>query len=182
MDLPVVSCAMKHIGIWREFLKTDLPYCLVFEDDVFLDADFNAKLSVCLAELGDPARKAAVYIGNGGNYYISAFKLRRGRHLYPARHSRATDSYLITRSAAFERCAWFDGHKMEKPIDHELDRADQEIGVEILWFERPFVEQGTQSGMFRSSIEFGRPRPLWYTRLEWAWKKYRRRLLGRSNG
>jgi glycosyl transferase family 25 len=181
MSLPAASCAMKHIGIWREFLKTDLPYCLVLEDDVFLAADFNARLNTCLAELGDPSRKAVVYIGNAGNYYISAFRLRRGQHLYPAQHCRATDSYVITRSVASERCAWFDVHELGKPIDHQVNHIDREIGAEILWFERPFVEQGSQSGFFRSSIEFDARGSLWSKRVEWLWKKYRRRLLGRSN-
>ena len=37
-----VSLALKHVGIWRDFLETDLPYCLVFEDDVFLARRSNA--------------------------------------------------------------------------------------------------------------------------------------------
>ncbi|TJX12523.1 MAG: hypothetical protein E5W21_36960, partial [Mesorhizobium sp.] len=66
---PAVSLALKHVGIWRDFLETDLPYCLVFEDDVFLARDFVAKFRQGLAELGSPMRKAVIYLGNGSNYY-----------------------------------------------------------------------------------------------------------------
>ncbi|MER8374398.1 glycosyltransferase family 25 protein [Mesorhizobium sp. M1406] len=178
LKLAELSCSLKHIGIWRDFLKTDKPYCLVLEDDVFLAANFNTKFNAALAELGDPNRKAAIYIGNAGTYYISAFKLKRGQHLYPAPHGRSTDSYIITRSVAAERCAWFDARKMSAPIGHEIDRADAALGVEVLWFERPFVEQGTHNGAFLTSINPDSQRPLWYKRMEWRYKKYRRQLVG----
>lgn len=181
LKMPALSCTMKHIGIWRDFLRTDFPFCLVLEDDVFLASDFNAKLNMCLSEFGGPARKAVVYIGNAGNYYISAFKLKTGKHLYAANHSRATDSYLITRPVAQARCDWFDSHQIGGPIGHELDRIDPKHGVEVLWFERPFVEQGTQSGAFKTSIGVNKQLPLWYMRLEWNWKKYRRQLFGHTN-
>ena len=178
LKMAELSCSLKHIGIWRAFLKTDKPYCLVLEDDVFLAANFNAKFNIALAELGDPNRKAAIYIGNAGTYYISAFKLKRGKHLYSAPHGKATDSYIITRSVAEARCAWFDARKMTGPIGHEIDQADAALGVEVLWFERPFVEQGTHTGAFLTSINPDKQRPLWYKRLEWLYKKYRRQLVG----
>lgn len=174
-----MSLSRKHIGIWRDFLKTDLPYCLVFEDDVFLARNFVPRLADCLGELS-PDRKAVVYLGNGGNYYTPRSKLRPRQFLYPGKHSRCTDSYILTRSTAEARCQWFNDRKLDRPIDWEVNSSDNETGVEILWFERPIVEQGTHNGRFATSISPDRRRPLWYKRLEWAFKKYRRKLFGHT--
>lgn len=174
-----VSLTRKHIGIWREFLKTDQPFCLVFEDDVFLARNFVARLLDGINELGAD-RRAVVYLGNGGNYYTPWSAMKKGRCLYPAQHSRCTDSYLLTRSAAEARCQWFDSNPLTRPIDLQVNISDADTGVEILWFERPIVEQGTHNGRFVTSMLPGRYRPLWYKWLEWRWKKYRRMLFGHS--
>jgi glycosyl transferase family 25 len=175
-----VSLTMKHVGIWREFLKTKLPFCLVFENDVFLAPDFNAQINRCLTEFGNEDRKAVVYLGNGGNYYTPTSALVEGRHLYPASHSRCTDSYLITRPTAEARVAWFDANKFDRPIDHQVEIVDQSLGVEMLWFERPIVEQGSQNGTFKTTVQQQRLRNRWVTWLAWNFKKYRRRRLGRT--
>lgn len=178
ISLNSVSVVLKHMGIWRDFLKTDLPFCLVFEDDVFLASDFVSKLNKCIAELGDPQRRAAVYLGNGSNYYISWWQLSKGRHLYPAPHGRCADSYLITRPVAEARLNWFASNKCNRPIDHQIDRIDKQADVDVLWFERPIVEQGSENGAFVSAIPSNKWRPIWYKRLEWNWKKYTRRVKG----
>jgi len=174
----VVSLAMKHHGIWQEFIASKMPYCLVFEDDVFLAANFVSRLADCIDELGSPDRFAVVYLGNAGNYYIPLLGLQRGRCLYPARHGRCTDSYVITRPVAEARCAWFARNKQTIAIDHQIDIMDKELGVEILWFERPIVEQGTHTGAFKSSIDVGTRDRGWLKRLLWHWKKYTRQIFG----
>ena len=174
-----VSLALKHVGIWQAFLETDKPYCLVFEDDVFLDADFVGKFNACIAEFGSPDRKAVVYIGSGSNYYVPRWKLRRGQRLYPALHARCTDSYLITRSVAKARLDWLVEHKLSRPIDHQVERIDEKLGIEMLWFERPIVEQGSQNGAFHSSIAGGNNR-LWFKQIGWNLKKAARRFFGRN--
>ncbi|SDA53471.1 glycosyl transferase, family 25 [Mesorhizobium qingshengii] len=174
-----VSLALKHVGIWRDFLETDLPYCLVFEDDVFLARNFVAKFRQGLTELGDPTRKAVIYLGNGSNYYTPSWKLRRGQKLYPALHARCADSYLITRPVAEARCAWIAQNKISRPIDHQIEQMDDELGIEMLWFERPIAEQGSENGAFQTSVA-GKFRPLLYKKLQWNWKKYNRMIFGHN--
>lgn len=181
LSLAALSLGLKHLGIWREFLESDKPYCLVFEDDVFLARDFVAKLNLCIAELGSPERMAVVYLGNGSNYYVAWKNLRKGQRLYPAIHARCTDSYLITRPVAEARCAWFAHNKISSTIDHLIEKVDPKIGVEMLWFERPIVEQGSENGAFRSAIYDRKRRPLWLRRLQWNWKKYRRQIVGHTS-
>lgn len=39
-----IGCALSHIIIWLEFLKSDKNYALIFEDDAILNNDFKNKL------------------------------------------------------------------------------------------------------------------------------------------
>lgn len=174
-----VSLALKHVGIWRDFLETDLPYCLVFEDDVFLARDFVARFRQALAELGSPSRKAVIYLGNGSNYYTPIWKLRKGQSLYPAQHARCADSYLITRPVAEARCAWIEQNKISTVIDHQIEQMDAAMGIEMLWFERPIAEQGSENGAFHTSVA-GKRRSLLYKKLSWNWKKYTRMVFGHT--
>ncbi|MEO5756990.1 MAG: glycosyltransferase family 25 protein [Mesorhizobium sp.] len=174
-----VSLALKHVGIWQAFLQTRLPYCLVFEDDVFLARDFVAKFRQGLAEFGDPSRNAVIYLGNGSNYYTPSWKLRKGQKLYPALHARCADSYLITRPVAEARCAWIAENKISQPIDHQIEQIDERLGIEMLWFERPVVEQGSENGAFQTSVA-GKPHSRLYKKLQWNWKKYNRMIFGHS--
>ena len=176
---PQYSLARKHIAIWKAFLETDVPYCLVFEDDVFLADDFVAKLGVCLDEIGSPDRFCAVYLGNGSNYYVAARDLVPGRHLYPGTRSKCGDSYLITRPVAEARIDWLTRNPLDQNIDLQIDVMDPQIGVEILWFERPIVEQGSQNGTFHSSLSH-QPRPLWQQAIRWNWKKFKRKATGHA--
>ncbi|MBZ9675386.1 glycosyltransferase family 25 protein [Mesorhizobium sp. ES1-1] len=174
-----VSLALKHVGIWRDFLETDQPYCLVFEDDVFLARNFVAKFRQALAELGSPSRKAVIYLGNGSNYYTPMWKLRKGQMLYPAMHARCADSYLITRPVAQARCAWIERNKISTVIDHQIEQMDAAMGIEMLWFERPIAEQGSENGAFHTSVA-GKRRSLLYKKLRWNWKKYNRMIFGHT--
>ena len=181
------SLALKHIGIWRAFLDTGKPYCLAFEDDVFLAPDFVQKLGLCLDEFGDPARRAAVYLGNGCNFHIAASEIVPGRHLYRSNTSRCTDSYLITRPVAEARLDWLKRNRITMPIDHQVNVMDENLGIEVLWFERTIVEQGSENGAFASSLRESTSslrasnRPLWLRNLLRCWKKAERRTRGKGN-
>jgi len=45
------GCYLSHINIWKDFLKSNKKYCLVFEDDAVLCHDFNNKLYTLLYDL-----------------------------------------------------------------------------------------------------------------------------------
>lgn len=49
----------------------------------------------------------------------------------------------------------------------------------MLWFELPIVEQGSQSGVFQSSVA-GRRRQLRLKQIDWSLVKHWRRLFGHT--
>jgi len=105
--------------------------------------------------------------------------LRKGQRLYPALHARCTDSYLITRPVAEARCAWIEQNKIYTSIDHQVEQMDEKLGVEMLWFERPIVEQGSENGAFQTSIS-AKNYPRLYKTVKWKWKKYTRMIFGHN--
>ncbi|NBP16361.1 glycosyltransferase family 25 protein, partial [bacterium] len=38
------GCAMSHVKVWREFIKSDSEFALIFEDDVVLEPEFTSQL------------------------------------------------------------------------------------------------------------------------------------------
>lgn len=57
----VQGCAMSHIKVWEDVVKHGYAHVIVFEDDVVLDDDFNAKLKDHLEEL--PRNYDILYLG-----------------------------------------------------------------------------------------------------------------------
>lgn len=64
---------------------------------------------------------------------------------------------------------------MPKPIDNMFDVMDPQIGVQILWFEDPVVEQGSKSGIFTTALEQAPPN--WLQGLKFRLEKLRRKYL-----
>ncbi len=106
-------------------------------------------------------------------------EVAEGPKLYPALHARCANSYLLTRPVAKARLDWLAEHRLSKPIDHQIEHIDEKLGIEMLWFERPIVEQGSQNGAFHSSIA-GAARYLWLKRIGWSCKKAIRRFFGHN--
>lgn len=46
-----IGCAMSHYGIYQEIIKRNLPYALIFEDDVILKKDFIQHIDTLLNQL-----------------------------------------------------------------------------------------------------------------------------------
>jgi glycosyl transferase family 25 len=171
------SCALKHVAALQQVVARGGSRCLILEDDVVLSADFEQGLARALEEAPRHPAPQVVFIGSGGNFYTPARQRRPGQFLYPARHGRFTDSYLIGADAAALRLGWIESHGIDAPIDNLFDRMDAELGITLLWLEDPVVEQGSKLGVFRSTLEKSPPRPIQW--LKFGWEKIRRKYLYR---
>jgi len=56
-----IGCALSHFKVWRTFLKTNAPYCIVFEDDVIVSKSFNTKLQKIINDV--PSDFHLLYLG-----------------------------------------------------------------------------------------------------------------------
>lgn len=168
---PLVSCGYKHYLAWKDFLNSAYDYCLIFEDDVFLADDFVDQFKLSLQELSRFDNKISIQYSNAANQYTPKSRLIKGQCLYPNKGCRATDSYLMTKETARLRCEYVETNQFSLPADGQTNVMDNELGIQFLWFEPTIVEQGTQSGRFKSMIQVPR-HSLWFTRMQWQVKKY----------
>ena len=149
-----IGCFASHVGVLREFVEEgDGSWLLVMEDDVTLDPAFPFGR---LAELGE---------ASGVDY----FRLY-GRYLIRFRHvgwfcdrqivrfrgkPLGTQAYLISRAGA--RSFLDSVERIERPVDHEIDRAWAN-GLDCYSvYPHPAFELSSPTSVDKRGILAGRP-------------------------
>lgn len=169
------SCCMKHISALQRIVARRQDRALILEDDVFLSAAFPDAIRHVALERQRFSPLHVVFLGNGGNFYTPRSQRLPGQHLYRASKGRFGDSYMIDARTAQARLNWIAQHGISMPIDNQFDVMDRELGIDLLWFEDPVVEQGSKNGTFQSQIE---PDPPPFIKgLLFGWEKLRRKYL-----
>ena len=101
----------------------------------------------------DASKYDMLFIGCGYNLHIDKEVLEDGKHLYKNPHTRATDSYVITSRCAKKLCDYsllYDNITL--PINLWLNKAILDKGLNVYWCEPTIVSQGSQSGLFETSL------------------------------
>jgi len=137
---------------------------LIFEDDVFIDDDFNQKFENCLKQL--PQSYDLLFLGNGCNFHIQKDKIKDDIYVYrkgvePTHWggngiTRCTDSYLVSKKCAINLCNYIENnvknnHKINMNTDHWLNDVARFFNLEGYWAEPTFITQGTQNGAYQNS-------------------------------
>jgi glycosyl transferase family 25 len=172
------SCSMKHIAAMARMVSRGWRRMLVLEDDAVLSPDFLQGLKRALRESSARRTPHVVYLGSGANQYTPRSRRVEGQSLYPNTRGRLTDSYLIGANEARLRLDWIAANRMDLPIDHAFDAMDTHLGIDILWFENPIVEQGSKNGTFSTTLEPCRHQLHQQLRFRWKklWQKHVRQL------
>lgn len=170
-----MSCCMKHLTALQRIIERGEDRALILEDDVVLADGFAEAVRIATQERTQFSPLHVVFLGNGGNFYTPRSQRRPGQHLYRAAKGRFGDSYMINAATARARLQWIQQHHIAKPIDNQFDVIDRELGIELLWYEDPVVEQGSKNGTFQSQIESDPPP--WLKGVLFAWEKLRRKYL-----
>jgi glycosyl transferase, family 25 len=153
------SLLLKHVEAWRRVVDQNLPYALVFEDDAILVEGFQSKLKAYLEET--PSDFDLLMINEGCNLHIS--NIVEGKHIY-LRGTTATswggdggtrclDGYVISNKCARSFIDLFQSSRsISKPIDWWTNDLLRFIDATVYWAEPSLVSQGTETGLFKSSI------------------------------
>jgi glycosyl transferase family 25 len=165
-----MSVNMKHATAWQKLVDGGHANALIFEDDVVLDKRFEEIFNRCMAEVKGIDEDVAIYYSNACNMYVPFFKIKKGRHLYKARASRAADSYSISRTVAQKRLDFLAAQPFTRIIDHQFNLMDPQIGVTPCWCHPTIVEQGSMNGLFESAIDQKRKGSL-MRKLDWSLQK-----------
>lgn len=178
MTLAAVSCSLKHIRTWELIAQGNAPGGIVFEDDSLIDVD-NFQ-TICRKFLREYYNNCPGYgyvsLGSGSTLYVPWTKKQKNKLLYLAEYARTSDAYWINRETAEKMIQWIEKNGFDRPADHLIDRIATELNIPIFWLEPTLVDQGSHTGLFRSSIQsMGRGKVI--DRLEWLIKLVRRKYL-----
>lgn len=144
-----ISLEYKHIKIYEDIIKNNINTALVLEDDIILEDNFVSKFNFSLSMT--PKDWDVIFIGSGCNLHIE----NKHPHIiaYKKDHpaSKCTDSYVIKKKAV---------EKIFKtiipfcfPIDFELNYQMYINNLNVYWWEPTLVKQGSQNGLYGSSIQ-----------------------------
>ena len=156
----VISLLLKHFHVYK-FIAESHQHALILEDDVVLAPNFVDLFKKYTQQL--PQTYDLLFLGNGCNLHIEKKSLIPGRHVYrkgltPTSWggngaTRCTDSYMISQKCAARLCAYLKTlQRIQLPSDWWLNEACRDNHLEVYWAEPTIVSQGTESGLFKSSI------------------------------
>ncbi|MBK8622830.1 MAG: glycosyltransferase family 25 protein [Saprospiraceae bacterium] len=98
---PAVSCAYKHISCYRDMLLQDIPFALIFEDDIFLESFFCDELQFILREIEEKKYKNfIVSLEDSSLTYVKGSERKPDTRLYPATKGRMAGAYFLDRVPA----------------------------------------------------------------------------------
>ena len=146
-----ISLEYKHLKIYEDIIKNNIDSALILEDDVILDNDFINKFNFNLSNT--PKDWDVIFIGSGCDLHIPIEQQKPHTVAYKKEHpaSKCTDSYIIKKTAV---------EKILKtlipfcfPIDFELNYQMYIHNLNVYWWEPSIVKQGSQNGLYGSSIQ-----------------------------
>lgn len=158
-----ISLILKHIEAWRQIGSSNEPYGLIFEDDAVLCSDFLPKLRNYIEEL--PADFDVLMINSGCGLHIPEEMMVEGMHVYfrgvaytpwgGDGGTRCTDAYLISKKCARKFIEIYDSLESGSiilAIDWWMNELMRKIGARVFWAEPSLVSQGTEIGLFKTSV------------------------------
>ena len=157
INLASASLILKHIYAYQQ-IADKYERALIFEDDVILDDNFNAYFNLFMEEL--PSNFDMLFIGNGGNFHVPASIMKPNKYVYLTSEfpdgkavTKCTDSYVVSKKAAQKLVNYFKTYKQKinLPIDHLLNDVDKSLNLNIYWAEPTIVQQGSETGLFKST-------------------------------
>lgn len=160
VSLSEQSLVLKHLHALRKIVDANYEYALVLEDDINLDRGFKEKLEFYQGLL--PEDWDMVFIGNGCNLHIPEKDIIPGKFIYKKGHAfpgatRCTDSMLISNKCARAILEYIDSrqpeYKIEYAADWLLNNVLRSLNANVYWTEPTIVTQGSQNGLFETSIQ-----------------------------
>lgn len=172
------SCALKHVVAMQRIRERRQDMALIFEDDAQLMPGFLDQLKRVLAEAERWPRPRILHLGAATNFYTPAAQLRPGQLVYLGNRVRNTEAYAMGAIEAEVRLDWIAHNPIDMPIDFVFNKSDPAMGIPFLWPEPPLVEQGSLTGVFKSSIARKERSPL-RLKIQFAVQKFKRKHLSR---
>tara|TARA_R110002051_G_scaffold298212_1_gene365011 strand:- start:864 stop:1589 length:726 start_codon:yes stop_codon:yes gene_type:complete len=148
-----ISCTIKHLHAIRNISNECSKYGLILEDDVILEDNFVNKFNNYLSRT--PSDWDAIFMGNCCGLTTSSPDAA-GQIAFKKEHpaSKCADGYILRKELASkigETMSTF--HTIS---DWELGYQLSLHGAKVYWWEPALLSQGSESGLFISTLECSR--------------------------
>jgi GR25 family glycosyltransferase involved in LPS biosynthesis len=156
--LPVVAAVnLSHMYIYKKIAEK-YQEALILEDDAIMVDDFMERFLQYHTELvTNYPYFDMLFLGNGCNLHIPAYKIIQGKHIYYKSSeptlwggdgvTRCVDSYLVSNKGAKKICTYIDNDTVPwgYGVDFRLNKIAREIGLEVYWAEPTIVSQSSEN-------------------------------------
>lgn len=166
-----LSCSMKHIQTLKEIINNKDEIALVLEDDVIFSKDTLQILTAITPEVQRLEKDFVISLGNSNNWYTPKKDLLQDKHLYKNIKNKTADSFLISKLAAKKRLDWIEENRTDLPADGMYDYIDKVVQNNIYWLEPTVAMQGSQTGLFQSSIQPEKP----FRKFRWIFRDIKKK-------
>ncbi len=185
IPLSAQSCALKHLLIYEEIVRRNLPGALVLEDDICLGRHFPEIFTRSIEELHAYEQPATapdsspmpviVSYEDTRLRFVERSRREKGRVLYPGDRDRMAGCYYINRAGAeaILRSIRTNGG-LDMPIDLYHAWMLRRGYLQYLWCHPTIATQGSHTGKFRSALNFDKT---FINERIWLLKRLYRRLL-----
>jgi GR25 family glycosyltransferase involved in LPS biosynthesis len=173
INVGCISNILKNVEVYRKMIEHNIPYAIVFDDDVYLAKDFNKIMNETLKNLpstfdmcymGDICGFHIEDINSDTNVYLKSnqegpvFTIENGYQY--AMGSTRGPAYILTNACAHKIMSMFVPGYIIRRLghDHWINDVAREKNLEIYWSEPTFVCGGSDIEKFGNSL----------LRVEWA--------------
>jgi len=142
-----VSLFLKHVEVFKQDSGEEI--IVVFEDDAILCPNFNEQLDACLSQL-ETEEWDVLFSGECCNMHCN---VDPGKLVVRTDSSRGCCMYVLNKGVGKQLYDLFLRQKeITIPVDWWFYRTQPTTGLKYFWSEPTLVDQGSTSGLFKSSL------------------------------
>jgi glycosyl transferase family 25 len=148
---------VSYLNMYKEIIDAGYETALILESDTIFFPDFSLKLDEVFNEwLQVSSEPSILFIGNGCSFKPKTPLISENLHL--ENRNKCTDSIIYKRSSITRFYNYvMNLNIIDLPIDLTLDRVfgyhKNENNINGYWIHTPIVKQGSQCGIYKSTIQ-----------------------------
>jgi GR25 family glycosyltransferase involved in LPS biosynthesis len=154
LTLGQVSVALAQLSALRSIAEDAAPAGFVLEDDPVFEAGFRERFLAALGSL--PPDFDLVFFGASCGLEAAPEDAQAGYGR--ASGTRSMSGYLVSRSAAARLVSALEFGPITRTIDITVNQLIQELGLRVYWSVPALIPNGTETGLFPTSVRGGRLR------------------------
>lgn len=161
----ITSCTFKHFESYRDMIRNNFRFGLIFENDIVLNKNFEISLQKAIAEIKENSFEN-IFLSLEDSYFkfVPGSCRIKGKTVYKTdgRNTRCAAAYLIDLKGAQNLISEVERNKCGCVIDHFHTNCAAQKTIDIYWLHPTIAAQGSRGGFFASTFQ---ERKLPYPRL-----------------